>query len=228
MSYQALAFFTGLFASLHCVAMCGPLMLSLPFSKQSLWSSVFQKVLYQTGRILVYALLGFAIGLLGTGFNVLGLQQILSLATGAILIAAAIRHFFKARAKSYNGFSKFMQPLISLLGKQLSKPYGGFLAGALNGLLPCGVVYIALAQAINLQTPYEAATFMLIFGAGTTPLLFITALSPVFFRRFKTPAFLMPVLFFIAGSFLVFRGLNLHVPFVSHPVENSTSVPVCD
>lgn len=228
MTYQAFAFFTGLFASVHCVAMCGPLILSLPFARQSLAASIFQKTLYQAGRISMYGLLGLIMGLLGAGFSLLGLQQILSLTTGAILIAAAIAHFFKDQRTSYAVFSKIMQPLVSLLGKQLSKPYGGFVAGSLNGLLPCGVVYIALAQAVNLETPYQAAIAMLFFGAGTLPLLLVTALSPVLFRKFKTPSFLIPTLFFIAGCFLVSRGLNLNIPYISHSVENNMAAPVCN
>lgn len=221
MSYSALAFYTGLFASMHCVAMCGPLMLSMPFSTQSIWSALLQKVLYQLGRILMYGTLGLAIGLVGTGFGLLGLQQILSLITGIVLVLAGLKYFIKGKSKSTQPYSKIIQPLIRLLSKQLSKPYGGFLAGALNGLLPCGVVYIALAQAINLQSPYESGRFMLFFGLGTTPLLFLTVLSPMFFRKFKAPAMLMPVLFLVAGSFLISRGLNLNIPHISHKVGSS-------
>ena len=72
MSYQALAFYTGLFGSLHCVAMCGPLILALPFSGQSIWLSVLQRLVYQLGRIMMYGILGLLIVSIGTGFALLG------------------------------------------------------------------------------------------------------------------------------------------------------------
>ncbi|MEJ6981239.1 sulfite exporter TauE/SafE family protein [Pedobacter sp. P351] len=220
MSYEALAFFTGLFGSLHCVAMCGPLILALPFSNQSIWTSILHRLLYQAGRILMYGFLGLLIGLIGTGFSLLKMQQTLSLITGILLITAGISHFIKGRKLTNRIFSlKLLPVLTSLLGRYLSKPYGGFIAGALNGILPCGVTYIALAQAINLTTPIEAGRFMLFFGLGTVPLLFATALSPLFFRKLKAPVLLIPILFLLAGSFLMARGLNLSIPYVSHSIN---------
>ena len=228
MRYEALAFFTGLFGSLHCVAMCGPLILAMPFSGESIWISIFQRLLYQSGRILMYGVLGLAIGFIGTGFSFLGFQQTLSLITGVLLVMAGINYFVKKNKNSKNAISsKIINRLSTLLGKYFSKPYGGFVAGAINGILPCGVTYIALAQAINLNSPFESGKFMLFFGLGTLPLLALTALSPLFFRKFKTPAKLIPFLFLIAGSFLIVRGLNLHIPYVSHAVKPENTLN-CD
>jgi hypothetical protein len=220
MSFEALAFFTGLLGSVHCISMCGPLMLAMPFSQQSIWESVLHRLLYQLGRILMYGFLGLIMGLIGQGFNFLGLQQALSLITGFLLVLAGLNYFIKGkRAGKGINKSRAVSFLIKVLGKYLSKPYGGFVAGTLNGLLPCGVVYIALAQSVNLSTPFQSMQAMLLFGLGTLPLLLITALSPLFLRKFKTPGMLVPILFIVAGSFLVARGLNLSIPFVSHTVS---------
>jgi hypothetical protein len=219
MSIELLAFFTGLFGSVHCVSMCGPLILALPFSGQSLWASVLQRLLYQAGRILMYGFLGLILGLVGQGFNLLGLQQALSLVTGFLLVLAGVSYFIKRNKPNTTATFKPLSLLTKALGKYMNKPYGGFIAGGLNGLLPCGVVYIALAQSVNLTTPVESIKFMLLFGLGTLPLLLITIMSPLFFRRFKAPGMLIPLLFIVAGSFLLMRGLNLDVPFVSHSVN---------
>lgn len=218
MSVELLAFFTGLLGSVHCVSMCGPLILALPFSGESLWVSIMQRTLYQAGRILMYGVLGLILGLIGQGFNLLGLQQALSLITGLLLVLAGLNYFIGRNKKNFTTF-KPLRLLTATLGKYMSKPYGGFIAGGLNGLLPCGMVYIALAQSVNLDTPVESAKFMLLFGLGTLPLLLITILSPLFFRRFKAPGMLVPLLFIVAGSFLVMRGLNLDVPFISYAVD---------
>jgi hypothetical protein len=226
MTYQLLAFYTGLFASVHCVAMCGPLMLSMPFSAEPLWVSVIKKVLYQFGRIVMYGCLGLAIGFIGSGFGLLGLQQILSTLTGILLIAAGVSHFVRRKRPASTWFPNLWKQAYSVLGNYLNKPYGSFVAGSINGLLPCGMVYIALAQAVNLPAPDQSATFMLVFGLGTLPLLLITVFAPLFFRKFKAPAHLVPTLFLIAGSILLIRGMNVDIPYVSHLVGNASSA-VC-
>jgi uncharacterized protein len=225
MSYEALAFYTGLFGSLHCVTMCGPLILSFSFAGQSIMTAIIQKALYQLGRIMMYGCLGLLFGLIGKSFALLGLQQILSFITGAGLLFAGLNYFVRKKQASSSVLGrKILNTLTSLFGKFISKPYGGFFAGAINGLLPCGVTYIALAQAINTNSATDSARFMLFFGLGTLPLLFVTALSPLIFKRFRTPAFLVSILFLVAGSFLMARSFNLEIPYVSHSINTSNPV----
>ena len=226
MNFEMLAFYTGLLGSLHCVTMCGPLML-LPFSGKSVGAVVLQKVLYQLGRIMMYGVLGLIVGLIGSGFNFLGLQQIVSLITGTLLLVAGINYFVNKKQQHWNLFTaKLLSPMTNLLGKSLAKPYGGFVAGVLNGLLPCGLTYIALAQAVNLHTVAESGRFMIFFGLGTVPLLLLTAIAPLLFKKLKVPAVLIPMLFLVAGGFLIFRGLNVSTPSVAHGQTTKTA-PMC-
>ena len=228
MSILALAFFTGLFGGIHCIVMCGPLVMALPLSEKSWWFSFIQRFLYQFGRILTYSAFGFLAGFIGSGFNILGLQQVLSLTTGIVLLSIALFHF---RDKKPNRFSRFqvkmVAPLASLMGKWLSKPYGGLFAGALHGLLPCGMVYMAIAASLNSASPFEGSKFMFFFGLGTTPLLVLASLTPLFLRKFKAPRLMIPALYLVAGLFLISRGLNLQIPYISSPVMMNTSAPVC-
>src|SRR5690606_23689893 len=132
MSYQSLAFFTGLFGSLHCVVMCGPLVMALPFQGKP-WYSFLQKLVYQLGRILTYAILGFIAGSIGSIFNILGLQQTLSIVTGALLIAIAFFHFSGKKLTWFNkAQQKVFTPIATFLGRWMSKSYGGLFAGALH------------------------------------------------------------------------------------------------
>ena len=159
MSLNALAFFTGLFGSLHCVAMCGPLLMALPTGQHSIWSAFIQKLLYQAGRISVYVIFGLLFGLIGHSFNLLGWQQTISIGTGFILLLMAIGHFSNRKMTSLERFQlKLITPFSVRLGKLFIKPYGGFLAGMLNGILPCGMVYLALAGALNanLSAPVQS------------------------------------------------------------------------
>jgi sulfite exporter TauE/SafE len=204
--------------------MCGPLLLALPFNKQSTWSLLAQKFAYQTGRISMYGILGFLLGGLGSFFNFLGLQQILSLLTGCLLLIAGISYFVHPSILPTGSLlNKLSMLLANILGRYLNKPYGGLVAGAVNGLLPCGVTYIAIAQAINLNTQFESITFMIFFGLGTLPLLLLTSLSPFLFRKLRVSLKVVPLLLLIAGSFLIARGLNLEIPFVSHTINSATS-----
>src|SRR5688500_4133422 len=117
MSFELLAFLTGLLGSVHCVTMCGPLILALPFSGQSLWFSVLHRLLYQAGRILMYGFLGLIFGMVGRGFNFLGLQQGLSLFTGLLLVLAGLRYFIKGNRRNSIPTFKPFNLLTATLGK---------------------------------------------------------------------------------------------------------------
>src|SRR5690606_3551666 len=82
MDYQYLAFFMGFFGSLHCVAMCGPLVLALPASGSSSTAVIVNRVIYQVGRILTYGALGLLLGFIGNSIAVKDWQQAISLITG--------------------------------------------------------------------------------------------------------------------------------------------------
>ncbi|WP_207420979.1 sulfite exporter TauE/SafE family protein [Desertivirga brevis] len=226
MSYQALAFFTGLFGSLHCVAMCGPLLMAIPFQGMSLFSVLIQRLSYQAGRVMVYTSIGLIAGLIGKQFDLLGWQKGLSVFSGLILILLALPYFFPEKIRFKTQLKlKFSQPLALLLNKFLNKPYGGLIAGALNGLLPCGMVYMAVAASLNTGSAEQGANFMFFFGLGTTPLMILTAIAPLIFRKKIRFSAITPFLFILIGCWLVIRGSNLALPFIHQ--EHSTEVPNC-
>ena len=228
MNYQSLAFFTGLFGSLHCVAMCGPLVMAIPF-QGNVWFSLAQKFIYQFGRILTYAALGFVAGSVGSLFNILGLQQALSFLSGCVLLIVAFYHFSgRTSVRSARFYQKIFTPLATFMGRWMSKPYGGLFAGVLHGFIPCGMVYMAIAGSLNTGSAFSGSEFMFYFGLGTTPLLLLSSLIPVVLRNFRLPRLLIPALFLIAGSFLISRSLNLNIPYVSSPVISNEDVSICN
>ena len=231
MSYYVIAFFTGLFGSLHCVAMCGPLVMALPLSKQSPLVAFLHRLLYQAGRIFIYTLFGLLFGWVGSQFNLLGWQQGLSIISGIFLLILAFFHFSKNHIKPIERLQgKIMVPLSNWMGKLLVKPYGGFFAGMLNGLLPCGMVYLALAGAVNAETLTEGATYMMMFGLGTAPMMIAAAYASVFLRRrtrfnFST---LLPYLTLCMGLWLVFRGAELGIPYISPSFDTFKGISHCE
>lgn len=209
----------GLIGSIHCVMMCGPLMIAIPQKSESLLGRTWIKVSYQAGRIITYTLLGFAIAYIGSlsSFIKNG-QQIISLLTGALLIIAGLTHWIKFDKKSfYKKQQKILQPILKTIGYWLFKPGGHFVAGLLNGLLPCGMVYMALASALNAENPSGGALFMFLFGLGTLPLLLIFTIAASYGKQKLNLNFnkWLPSLFLLIGLWFVLRGSNLDIPFLS-------------
>lgn len=217
MSSNYLAFFMGLLGSLHCVAMCGPLLMALPSGTEHK-KIIFNRVIYQIGRVLTYSILGLFIGIISNGVEYKGWQQALSIFSGVLLISMALITFFGSRS---SGLIKVQQklfaPLFKKIGYWLYKPGGNLIAGALNGFLPCGMVYMALATALNTGSAVGGATFMLLFGLGTMPLLLLTGITGSYIKKmipFKLSTWL-PTLFVVMGVWFILRGSNLDIPFLS-------------
>jgi sulfite exporter TauE/SafE len=83
--------------------------------------------------------------------------------------------------------------------------------GAVNGLLPCGLVYAALAIALTNGGPFDAAVFMASFGIGTTPAVFgawlLGGWRPLAVRRIG--AYVAPAALTIAAVLLIARALAM-------------------
>ena len=228
MSNNAIAFFIGLFGSIHCIGMCGPLAFAIPIAENKWWLVVGDKILYNIGRIATYSFLGLLIGFLGKQLCVYGLQQGISLLSGLLIILAGLTRLFKMRFANNRVLSTIMLPVNKLLGYALRHHSGHFIIGLINGLLPCGFVYLALAGAINTPSPVSAATFMFWFGTGTFPLMLIATIGsgfigPMVRRRINR---VIPYVMVCLGFWFILRGLNLDIPYLS-PAKQSSGITIC-
>ncbi|MDP1842928.1 MAG: sulfite exporter TauE/SafE family protein [Sediminibacterium sp.] len=222
------AFLVGLGGSVHCVGMCGPLVLAMPFSAFTGARKWIALVIYNVGRVISYAAIGALVGLVGRGINWFGLTQIISIVLGAIiLISVILPYLFKRVHISMPGIFNQMQ--IRVLQFLVKKQQVGwmFIAGMMNGLLPCGLVYMAVAAAVVAGTIQSSILFMTFFGLGTIPTMIMVVLigqqMPISIRG-NLKKF-VPVLSLIIGCLLVLRGLNLNIPFLSpYMNENLTGV----
>jgi len=216
------ALMTGLVGSLHCIGMCGPIAVALPLGNKSWFHKFFGSIIYNTGRVATYALLGVIFGLLGQGIEMAGLQQWASIGLGIVLILSVLFPvLFKGRVNIDRFFFGFAGKLIGRFRKLFSiSSYPSLLViGLLNGLLPCGLVYVAIAGAINTNDIVSGAIYMIIFGVGTIPIM---ASIPVvgnligtnIRKRFKgvVSAFII-----ILGIIFILRGLSLGIPYISPP-----------
>lgn len=221
------AFITGLLGSFHCAGMCGPIALATPTVGQSGAERVMSKLTYNAGRIMMYAALGSLLGAFGLGLKLAGLQQVVSIAAGAVIILSVVMssRLGKLAPSSFFSFG-------SLMGKLFQqKTYTAlFGIGLLNGLLPCGFVYIALLGSVATQQVWEGALFMVLFGLGTLPMMFGVSMLGQFLThgtRSKVNK-LAPVFAVIIGCLFMLRGLNLGVPYISPKIsDNQAKVEEC-
>jgi sulfite exporter TauE/SafE len=228
MNYNELAFFTGLFGSVHCIGMCGPLAFAVPSFHENRWLIIFDKLVYNLGRTLTYTLLGLLIGLIGQQLWLAGVQQTLSILTGAFIILAASSRILKISFGNGKWVSKMVQPFNKLLSYAMKHKAGHLITGILNGFLPCGFVYLAMAGAINTGNMMASAQYMLFFGLGTLPLMLVTMVStglagPAFRKRINK---VIPLAMLGLGVWFVLRGLNLDIPYLS-PGGINEDVEVC-
>ena len=220
MSFILIPLALGFLGSFHCVGMCGPIALSLPIGKWGARDKITGILLYNFGRVLTYGFMGLLFGAIGKGFSMAGLQQAVSIILGVCTIAIVImpaRTAGKLDAISQHiPYLPVVKRNITLLFKQ--KTFSSLaLIGLLNGLLPCGFVYMALAGAIATASSLSGAGFMMLFGIGTIPAMLLVAFSSHLFpievrSRIRK---MVPVFMFMIGAILIVRGMNLGLPYMS-------------
>lgn len=214
----------GLIGSFHCIGMCGPIVVALPLKKHSMLSKITGAVLYNSGRVLTYSILGILFGLLGKGIHMAGFQQWTSILLGVAMIISVLFPFvFREKITISGLFSGFAARLILKLKKLFTdRSYFSLLMiGLLNGLLPCGLVYVAIAGAINSGNILSGALFMMLFGIGTIPLLLIATLaSDAIGQKVRSKMQkVVPYFVFMLGVLFILRGMSLGIPYVSPTSE---------
>lgn len=163
------ALILGFASSLHCVGMCSPLMMAVTkFSSQSF----FNRLAYNIGRIVTYGILGMLVASVGLLLPIQEYQNVLSIVLGVFMVAIAL---FQLKIEGFGFIAKASAPLTTFIKNQFSLflqkknlVATGFL-GMLNGLLPCGMSFLALTYCLVLKGPFDGLNFMLLFGLGTLP-----------------------------------------------------------
>lgn len=213
----------GLLTGFHCIGMCGPIAIALPLNKKSWGTRVFSALWYNIGRTITYASLGVVFGIVGEGLSLAGFQRWISILMGVFMIASVL--FPKINQMLYHGTSdtKLMIGVKKQLAKYFQKPsYKSlFITGLLNGLLPCGMVYMALAGAIGVGSLTGAVLFMIMFGLGTIPMMFLLSMLGNFATLKLKHAInkIIPFIVVIVGILFILRGMELGIKFISPPAK---------
>ena len=216
----ASGFLIGVLGSFHCAAMCGPIALVLPSGSSRGATFYLGRILYNGGRVVTYALLGVTLGYLGKSIMLAGLQRSVSILIGCVIALAV---FVPSMVKSVLARCSPLNRLHSILKVQFAgllhrrSQLSLFLIGMLNGFLPCGFVYVALAGAVTLGEGLRGMMFLVGFGLGTMPvMLTISFLGRKISSALRTRvAILAPVLTLAIAVLFILRGLNLGIPYIS-------------
>lgn len=219
------AILLGLMGSLHCVGMCGPIALSLPLRGVTMLQKIWGSILWSLGRVVTYSLMGALFGLIGVGFKLLGYQQVISVAIGILMILSVI---LPTLFKKFNPENMlfFLSPVRRGMQRLFQEKNNKalFLIGIFNGLLPCGLVYLAIAGAVGTADVFMATGYMALFGLGTLPMLLaISMLGNVISLTIrKRINKIVPFVVIIIGIIFILRGLSLGIPYLSPPKEKLT------
>lgn len=219
----------GLVSSLHCLGMCGPLAMSLPWAHLQGRKKLLPVALYHAGRISTYTVLGLIFGLAGRHIYLAGFQQWMSIVLGlAVLLVLLLQYGVQLPLKPVL-LQRYYGRLLQYAGRlwQSSSLAGYWFMGMVNGLLPCGMVYLAVVAALGTTSITHGMLLMFFFGAGTLPafamLLYCRTLVSLSFRN-KVKK-MMPLLVAVMGLALILRGLNLGIPFISPALAAGASSP---
>jgi uncharacterized protein len=232
MSFYLSAIIIGLAGSFHCVGMCGPIAFALPINRKNQQSKIYSALLYSIGRLLAYGSIGVLMGYIGQGLYFSGIQRSLSIVIGVVLLLFVLMP--KKWSAQLNS-KMFSIPFFGWVRQSLSKLFTKktyasiFSIGYLNGFLPCGLVYIALAGAIVTANPLEGAFFMMLFGLGTMPMMssivFFGAQISTNIRTKITKT--IPVLMVLMAVVFILRGMNLGIPYLSPKYSDDCKTASC-
>lgn len=204
----AVLFIVGIFTSIHCVGMCGGIMLSQTLSKQSKskFEAIIPAALYNLGRVVSYTILGGIIGALGSVFS-------LSITTkaGLQIFAGAFMIIMGLNMAGFSAFRKIHIPLPKAMCKVKAKSRSSFIVGFLNGLMPCGPLQTMQLYALGTGSPTKGALSMFIFSLGTVPLMLVFGTLSGLLSKGYTKSILKfsGVLIVVLGLIMGNRGFTL-------------------
>ncbi|MEO6541127.1 MAG: sulfite exporter TauE/SafE family protein [Ferruginibacter sp.] len=223
------ALMIGIVGSFHCVGMCGPLALALPLRNNSVFTKFWGALIYNAGRIVTYSVFGLIFGSIGQTAALFGFQQWLSISTGLLIILfIVIPKKYKIQHAASNYTTRFFSGIRMELGRLFTQKNNSslFIIGLLNGLLPCGLVYMAVAGAIAAGTIGNSVLFMAAFGLGTLPIMWSIAFFGnyvgVSLRQKIRRAY--PYMMALMACLLILRGMGLGIPYVSPKMNAEKAV----
>lgn len=209
-------FLLGLAGSIHCSGMCGPLTLVAPVNREYRRLMLRDMSIYHISRIAVYALLGAIIGSMGQLFSISRFQSGTAVLFGILMVAWGLSYYLPLGRDRFMNAMGIDRIFVRLYNRYFTRSSAKNLVvlGMLNGILPCGLVYSAMAMAFLGGNLVSGALQMVVFGMGTIPLLFALQLGAgnrSIYTFFKQKG-LTPALFMISGAFVIYKAISIYIP----------------
>lgn len=204
----------GFLGSFHCVGMCGPIAMALPATSSSRFAFLSGRLLYNMGRIITYSVFGLLAGLAGHTIATAGFQKTVSIVSGVLILLVVLLPLLYTKMKLNGAFIYSFTNKIKLAFKKLftlRSKFTMFWIGLVNGLLPCGFVYLAVIASLGAPGKMGGMAYMLFFGLGTLPMMFTLSLTGKLVGAKYQPYIrkATPVIAFLMAAFLIWRGIMI-------------------
>ncbi len=208
-------FVASLVGSVHCLAMCGPLVGLHGGAKTMRLAAT-----HSLGRMTTYVALGVAAGLVGSAVNVAGhmanVQRAATVIAAAVIVLFGVAQVVQLRRTPIK--SSFGGALMRIKTRRPARR--AWLIGALTGLIPCGWLWAFVIAAAGTGSPISGGLTMFAFWLGTVPamvgLLRIT--GPLLARvRARMPAITAVALIAIGLGTLALRWRDIGTQQVTQP-----------
>ena len=219
----------GFAGSLHCLGMCSPLAMAVTSMKPS---AVFNRALYNAGRISMYAFMGAVVSGVGYILPFHHYQNIVSITLGLALLIIGLGGIQKIHIPGLTTLVLRLNSVLkTLFARHLKQNTRRaiFILGTLNGLLPCGLTLIALTYCLTLKGPVHGFNFMLLFGAGTLPVMLgFTAILPLLVKKFNWNIQRMTTaMLILSGCVLIARVFIIHIPHATSLNDGLMDIVLC-
>ena len=218
----------GFAGRMHCLGMCSPLILAVTSQKTS---AIINRIVYNAGRVTVYAMMGAAVSGAGMLLPLHKFQNVISLVLGVTLLLigiGAIKFHIPVLTSAIRRFTTWLK---IVFGEYVQRKTwrSTLLLGALNGLLPCGLTLIALTWCITLRGPIDGFNFMLLFGVGTLPVMLgLTSALPLLIKRFNwNIQKLSTSMLILSGCVLIARVFVVHLPHIQAGKDELMEIILC-
>lgn len=219
----------GFAGSLHCAGMCSPLAMAVT----SMRSPAFiNRVLYNLGRISMYGVLGSIMATIGYVLPISRYQNITSLALAFVLISMALVGVSDLKIPYLTSFAVRVTARIkSIFSRfiQHKTPAAMVLLGSLNGLLPCGLSFLALSLAVTMASPVDGFLYMFTFGIGTLPVMLgVVSVANIVSIKLKwNMKSITSGLMIVSGILLIARVFLVHNHEGLHEHETLVDIVIC-
>lgn len=212
------ALIVGLGSSIHCLGMCGPLVMAMPWGR----NKIVKPMIYLISKALGYGVIGYAFSGLGTGASFFIGQNVLSL-VAALFILLVLFYTKLFRLPVFRRYSYFISSIIQNLKPTRWIHFS--LLGFVNAFIPCTMVLAAASMAVVIGNPIDGFIFMFYYGVGTIPVLFFIAAIPSFIPVSIRPRLQQMSVFIGVLAALLLIGRSMHIP--SSIDSSNNSITIC-